>query len=91
MCGTPGQLDHFVALALQQNGEQSVLRKGRAERDVSFAPPSAAVALDGRTMTVITSTRRQQPRVGRNGNGGKFAAKNNAWQSGAGDHAQNND
>jgi len=29
MCGTPGQLDHFVALALQQNGQQSALRKGR--------------------------------------------------------------
>ena len=28
MCGTPGQLDHFVALALQQNGKQSALRKG---------------------------------------------------------------
>ena len=29
MSGTPGQLDHFVALALQQNGQQSALRKGR--------------------------------------------------------------
>ena len=26
---TPGQLDHFVALALQQQGEQTALRKGR--------------------------------------------------------------
>jgi len=26
---TPGQLDYFVALALQQHGEQSALRKGR--------------------------------------------------------------
>ena len=25
---TPGQLDYFVALALQQHGEQSALRKG---------------------------------------------------------------
>jgi hypothetical protein len=29
-CSTPGQLDHFVALALQQNGQQSALRKGRS-------------------------------------------------------------
>ena len=29
LCATPGQLDYFVALALQQHGEQSVLRKGR--------------------------------------------------------------
>jgi hypothetical protein len=29
MCATPGQLDHFVALALQQNGQQSALRKGQ--------------------------------------------------------------
>ncbi|MFZ0915483.1 MAG: hypothetical protein WAN04_01185 [Candidatus Udaeobacter sp.] len=29
MCGTLGQLDHFVALALQQNGQQSALRKGQ--------------------------------------------------------------
>jgi hypothetical protein len=28
-CATPGQLDYFVALALQQHGEQSALRKGR--------------------------------------------------------------
>ena len=30
-CATPGQLDHCVALALQQDGEQSALRerKGR--------------------------------------------------------------
>jgi hypothetical protein len=26
---TPGQLDYFVTLALQQHGEQSALRKGR--------------------------------------------------------------
>jgi hypothetical protein len=30
LCATPGQLDHFVALALQQHGEQSALRKGRS-------------------------------------------------------------
>jgi hypothetical protein len=29
VCATPGQLDHFVALALQQNGQQSALRKGQ--------------------------------------------------------------
>jgi hypothetical protein len=29
LCPTPGQLDYFVALALQQHGEQSALRKGR--------------------------------------------------------------
>ncbi len=29
VCVTPGQLDHFVALALQQNGQQSALRKGQ--------------------------------------------------------------
>ena len=29
MCATPAQLDHFVALALQQNGQQSALRKGQ--------------------------------------------------------------
>jgi hypothetical protein len=29
MCGTPGQLDYFVALALQQNSQQSALRKGQ--------------------------------------------------------------
>ena len=28
-CATLGQLDYFVALALQQHGEQSTLRKGR--------------------------------------------------------------
>src|SRR5207249_10538508 len=28
---TPGQLDHFVAPALQQHGEQSAVRKGRHE------------------------------------------------------------
>jgi hypothetical protein len=27
---TPGQLNHFVALALQQHGQQSALRKGRS-------------------------------------------------------------
>jgi len=26
LCATPGQLDYFVALALQQHGEQSALR-----------------------------------------------------------------
>jgi len=30
MCATPGQLDYFVALALQQYGEQSALRKSRS-------------------------------------------------------------
>ena len=30
VCATPGQLDHFVALALQQHGEQSAFRKGRS-------------------------------------------------------------
>ena len=29
LCATPGQLDYFVALAPQQYGEQSALRKGR--------------------------------------------------------------
>jgi hypothetical protein len=29
LCATPGQLDYFVALALQQYGKQSALRKGR--------------------------------------------------------------
>jgi hypothetical protein len=29
VCSTPGQLNHFVALALQQHGQQSALRKGR--------------------------------------------------------------
>jgi hypothetical protein len=29
VCATPGQLEFFVALALQQHGEQSALRKGR--------------------------------------------------------------
>jgi len=29
LCATPGQLDYFVALALQQHGEQSALRKSR--------------------------------------------------------------
>ena len=29
VCATPGQLDYFVALALQQHGKQSALRKGR--------------------------------------------------------------
>ena len=28
VCSTPGQLNHFVALALQQHGQQSALRKG---------------------------------------------------------------
>jgi hypothetical protein len=27
VCSTPGRLNHFVALALQQYGEQSALRK----------------------------------------------------------------
>jgi hypothetical protein len=26
---TPGRLDHFLALVLQQHGQQSALRKGR--------------------------------------------------------------
>jgi hypothetical protein len=29
VCATPGQLDYLILLALQQGGEQSVLRKGR--------------------------------------------------------------
>jgi hypothetical protein len=29
LCATPGQLDYFVALPLQQHGQQSALRKGR--------------------------------------------------------------
>jgi len=29
LCATPGQLDYFVALALQQHGEQSALHKSR--------------------------------------------------------------
>jgi hypothetical protein len=29
-CSTPGQLNHFVALALQQHGQHSALRKGRS-------------------------------------------------------------
>ena len=29
LCTTPGQLDYFVALALQQHGQQSALCKGR--------------------------------------------------------------
>ena len=29
LCATPGQLDYFVALALQQYGQQSALREGR--------------------------------------------------------------
>ena len=29
-CTTPGQLDYFVAMALQQHGEQAALRKGRS-------------------------------------------------------------
>jgi hypothetical protein len=28
-CATLGRLDHFSALALQQHGQQSALRKGR--------------------------------------------------------------
>jgi hypothetical protein len=30
VCATPDQLDYFVALALQQHGQQSALRKGRS-------------------------------------------------------------
>jgi len=30
VCATLGHLDYFVALALQQHGEQSALRKGRS-------------------------------------------------------------
>jgi hypothetical protein len=29
VCTTPGQLEYSVALALQQHGQQSALRKGR--------------------------------------------------------------
>jgi len=29
VCTAPGQLEYFVALALQQHGEQSALGKGR--------------------------------------------------------------
>jgi hypothetical protein len=29
VCATPGQLDHFAALVLQQRAKQSALRKGR--------------------------------------------------------------
>jgi hypothetical protein len=38
VCSTPGQLNHFVALALQQHGQQSALRKGRSRgHNVVFA------------------------------------------------------
>ena len=30
VCATLSQLDHFVALALQQNGKEAALRKGQA-------------------------------------------------------------
>src|SRR5713101_9861151 len=36
VCATLGQLDYFVALALQQHGQQSALRKGRGHNVVSF-------------------------------------------------------
>ena len=29
LCTAPGQLEFFVALALQQHGQQSILREGR--------------------------------------------------------------
>jgi len=29
VCTAPGQLEYFVALALQQHGQQSTLREGR--------------------------------------------------------------
>jgi hypothetical protein len=29
VCATPGQLDHFAALMLQQHGQQSALGKGQ--------------------------------------------------------------
>ncbi len=29
VCAAPGQLEFFVALALQQHGQQSILREGR--------------------------------------------------------------
>ena len=29
VCAAPGQLQFFVALALQQHGQQSILREGR--------------------------------------------------------------
>jgi hypothetical protein len=30
LCATPGHLDYFVALALQQHGQQSALRKRKS-------------------------------------------------------------
>ena len=38
LCTTPGQLAYFVALALQQHGQQSALCKGRGQfsHDVIF-------------------------------------------------------
>ena len=36
VCAPLGQLNYFVALALQQHGEQSALRKGRGHNVVSF-------------------------------------------------------
>ena len=30
LCSTPGQVNHFVALALQQHRQQSTLRQGRS-------------------------------------------------------------
>jgi hypothetical protein len=38
VCSTPGQLDLFVALASQQNGQQPALRKGRSRgHNVAFS------------------------------------------------------
>jgi hypothetical protein len=31
VCAAPGQLDHFVALALQEHGQQPILRKGQVK------------------------------------------------------------
>jgi hypothetical protein len=30
LCSTPGQVNHFIVLALRQHGQQSTLRKGRS-------------------------------------------------------------
>src|SRR5260370_38819343 len=54
VCAPLGQLNYFVALALQQHGEQYALRKGRGHNVVSFCFPCPK---DGKFSQGFRSTR----------------------------------
>ena len=57
MCATPGQLDHFLALALPQNGQQPALRKGQVRfcHNVVFSVFHKRLLIRGLTVLPIDS------------------------------------